>query len=472
MLQPEVHSVDTPAPPAGSGSSARVDVAVVGGGASGTLTAIHLMASRSHDLSMTVHDASGELGKGLAYGTTDRRHLLNVRSRHMSAFPEIPSDLVEWARRTGRQPDAQAFLPRRDYAVYLGETLDRLRDDRLSFRAERVHDVVPADGGFELHAGAGRATRASAVVLAHGNQRPAPLAVDGIPLPEAHWHLPDPWDLDRLTALAPGAVVVLVGSGLTAIDTAITLLDDAPDRRVVMVSRQGLLPAAHVEQSSTAWLSPVPTGPVTADQLAELLRDQMAAARRQGVDWRPVVDGLRTPTQGLWMRLDLEERRRFLSTYARAWEVRRHRMAPDVAARLDRYREEGRLQVLEGGLAGLTDHVLRCEVELPALPDSLFADAVVNCTGPMTDISRSTDPLLRSLVRRGLLTPDPLRLGVSCTPQGEVLDVSGQIVPGLYVVGPPRKGTLWETTAVPEIRSQAAALAQSLPERVRRLTPA
>jgi uncharacterized NAD(P)/FAD-binding protein YdhS len=147
-------------------------------------------------------------------------------------------------------------------------------------------------------------------------------------------------------------------------------------------------------------------------------------------------------------------------------------MAPEVAARLDRYREEGRLEVVDGGLAGITDHVLRCEVELPALPDSLFADAVVNCTGPMTDISRSTDPLLRALVRRGLVTPDPLRLGIACTPQGEVLDVSGQIVPGLYVVGPARKGTLWETTAVPEIRGQAAALAQSLPERVRRLTPA
>ena len=47
--------------------------------------------------------------------------------------------------------------------------------------------------------------------------------------------------------------------------------------------------------------------------------------------------------------------------------------------------------------------------------------------------------------------------------------MSGQVVPGLYVVGPPRKGTLWETTAVPEIRGQAAALAQRLPEQVRAL---
>jgi uncharacterized NAD(P)/FAD-binding protein YdhS len=472
MLQPEVPTVDVPAPSASVGTGVgRTDVAIVGGGASGTLTAIHLMASRAHDLRVTVHDASGEIGKGLAYGTTDRRHLLNVRSRHMSAFPDIPGDLVEWARRTGRQSDAQAFLPRRDYAVYLRETLDRLRDERFAFRPERVLDVVPVDGGFELHATGGRVTRAATVVLAPGNQRPAPLDLHGVPLPEARWHLPDPWDLDRLGALPSDAVVVLVGTGLTAVDAAISLLEGS-DRRVVMVSRHGLLPRAHIEQSSTAWLSPVPKGPVTADQLAALLSDQVAAARRQGVDWRAVVDGLRAPTQGLWQRLTLAERRRFLAAYARGWEVRRHRMATDVAHRLDGYRDAGRLEVLAGGLAGVTDHGPRVELELPALPDTLFADAVVNCTGPMTDISRSPDPLHQALVHRGVLTPDPLRLGVACTPHGEVLDVSGQVVPGLHVVGPPRKGTLWETTAVPEIRTQAATLAQRLPEQVRRLTPA
>ena len=467
MLQPEVQAPVPPVVPVAGTETVRTDVAVVGGGASGTLTAIHLMASRAHDLTVTVHEASGEVGKGLAYGTTDRRHLLNVRSRHMSAFPDIPSDLVEWARRTGREPDAQAFLPRRDYAVYLRETLDRLRDGRFSFRAERVLDAVPTGSGFELQASGGRVTRAATVVLAQGNQRPAPLGIDGIPLPDARWHLPDPWDVDRLVALPRDASVVLVGSGLTAADAAITLLGDAPERRVVMVSRHGLLPHAHIEQSSTAWLSPVPAGPVTADQLADLLRDQVAAARRQGVDWRAVVDGLRAPTQGLWQRLDLAERQRFLQLYAREWEVRRHRMATDVAAALDRYRDEGRLVVVAGGVAGVIDHGTRCEVELPALPDPLFADAVVNCTGPQTDVSRSADPLVRALVGRGIVTPDPLRLGVACTDEGEVLDVSGQVVPGLYVVGPARKGMLWETTAIPEIRTQAASLAQRLPEAVR-----
>ena len=170
--------------------------------------------------------------------------------------------------------------------------------------------------------------------------------------------------------------------------------------------------------------------------------------------------------------MDLAQRRRFLSTYARAWEIRRHRMATEVADRIAGYRAEGRLTLVAGGLTSITDLGRRCEVTGAGLPDPVYADAVVNCTGPRTDVSQSDDPLLRRLVRRGLLAPDPLRLGVSCTAEGEVLDAGGALVPGLFVVGPPRKGTLWETTAVPEIRAQAAGLGARLPEQVRALRAA
>ena len=205
MLQPEVHAAVTPGRGGGRQPGRRAATwRSSGGGASGTLTAIHLMASRAHDLHR--HRARRDRAssaRGWPTAPPTARHLLNVRSRHMSAFPDIPGDLVEWARRTGRQPDAQAFLPRRDYAVYLRETLDRLRDERFAFRAERVLDVVP--GGRRLRAARRRVAGSPArrrCVLAHGNQRPAPLALDGVPLPEARWHLPDPWDLDRLDGAA------------------------------------------------------------------------------------------------------------------------------------------------------------------------------------------------------------------------------------------------------------------------------
>ncbi len=160
-------------------------IAVIGGGASGVLTAINLLAADTdHTLSVTIHEASGIVGRGIAYGTCDPRHLLNVRARHMSAFTDIPSDLLDWAARTGRDVDPQGFLPRMEYAAYLQDCLAAVADHRLTVRAGQVDDVVPTPDGFELHA-AGVVSPADAVVLAYGNQRPRPLTVDGDVLPEA-----------------------------------------------------------------------------------------------------------------------------------------------------------------------------------------------------------------------------------------------------------------------------------------------
>jgi uncharacterized NAD(P)/FAD-binding protein YdhS len=380
----------------------------------------------------------------------------------MSAFPDTPSDLLDWYAANGRAVDPQTFLPRREYADYLRDRLSDGADDRLRVVTGPVGDVVPTGGGYEVLTEGEQPTEADAVVLAYGNSAPSALTVDGDALPDASWHVANPWDLTWIDRLPEDAVVLLVGSGLTAIDTAITVLEGGPGRRVVMTSRHGLLPEGHVQQQSTAWVSRVPDGPLTADQLKAFFDDQVEAARRQDVDWRAVVDGLRAPTQSIWLRLDLDERRRFLSRYARLWEVRRHRMAPEIAARLSGYRRDGRLRLATGGITSLSPRNGSVQVRLGEEPEQVEVDAVVNCTGPQTDITRSQNPLLQNLRERSLIAPDALRLGLSCRTTGEVLDEAGEVVPQMYAVGPPRKGTLYESTAIPEIRAQAAEVARAL----------
>lgn len=448
-------------------------VAVIGGGASGVLTAINLLASSDDPgLRVVVHEASGVLGRGVAYGTNDQRHLLNVRARHMSAFADSPGDLLDWALRTGRSDDPQGFLPRADYAIYLQDRLMDVADDRLVVQAGRVRDLVRGENGFEVVTEHTRSA-ADTVVLCQGNMPPRPLALaDGAPLPEAPWHLPNPWQLGRLRMLPADARVLIVGTGLTAIDTAITLLEEGPGRHVTMVSRHGRLPRPHIDQQHTAWVTKVPEGPLSADLLAEAVTAECEAARRQGVNWRSVVDGLRPATQDIWRRLPLEERRRFLAVHSREWEVRRHRMAPEVALRLQRYRFEGRLAVETGSLHAVTDLGERCAVSLDAAGPSYEVDAVVNCTGPLLDLAAVTDPLLVALRERGLVSPDPLALGVATTVDGHLVGADGSPVDGLYCVGPARKGTLWEATAIPEIRSQAAQVAAAVRERAAHLPEA
>lgn len=469
----------TPAPSV----TAADRVVIVGGGASGTLTALNLLRA-DPAVHVTVFEPSGELGRGVAYGTTDPRHLLNVRAGNMTAFPHDPDDLLAWARERGRPLAAAEFLPRREYADYLRDRLAAVADHRLTVIAQHVIDIEPLEGdaradgdgsvgsdapgpdvpGYRVTGAGGAVAVAGSVVLAHGNEAPRGLSAAGRVLPtDAPWHVADPWRRGWIERLSADATVVIVGTGLTAIDTAIGVLDGAPGRRAVMLSRSGLLPQAHIDCNCVAWVSPLPHGPLTADQLAALYHEQVEAAAAHGVDWHHVVDGFRAPTQSIWARLPRVERERFLAVYARAWEVRRHRMAPQIAARLDAFRAEGRLRVGGGCLDVVERASERADRAVVRIgPDDVVADAVVNCTGPQTDATRSANPLLRALLRRGLATPDELRLGLSCTPYGELLDRSGQIVPGLLTIGPPRKGTLFETTAIPEIRVQAAEVAARL----------
>ena len=94
--------------------------------------------------------------------------------------------------------------------------------------------------------------------------------------------------------------------------------------------------------------------------------------------------------------------------------------------------------------------------------DEVIEIAVVNCIGPNTDIQRHANPLMAQLLKEGLIAPDTHGLGLRVTPDLQVIDTLHNPVQGLWYVGPLLKGTLWEATAVPELRLHAQHLAQTL----------
>jgi uncharacterized NAD(P)/FAD-binding protein YdhS len=58
--------------------------------------------------------------------------------------------------------------------------------------------------------------------------------------------------------------------------------------------------------------------------------------------------------------------------------------------------------------------------------------------------------------------PGPLGLGLDHDSRGVLLDSAGAPSTLLSTIGPMRKGRLWETTAMPEIRGQALELADQI----------
>jgi len=406
-------------------------VAVVGGGCSGVLVTRELLRGGEDDVVLI---EPGEPGGGIAYGAARPWHLLNSRAGAMSADPDDPDHFVRWAGTT-----AAAFRPRAEYGRYLLAVLDEAdRDHPGRFRVRRAWvSAIGPEGAIALDDGG--VLHADHVVLATGGPGAARQQI------EHRAYVADPWRPGALEALPADRPVLLVGTGLTAVDVALTLTLTADRHRtapVVAVSRRGLLPLTH-----TADATP-PTVPSLDDcaTLRDVVRAVRAAAGEAG-DWRGVVDGLRPLLDQLWTALTPGEQDAFLRHLARPWECHRHRMAPEVAARVVELRAAGLLEIRAGGVAAW-----------PGLAD--FA-AVVNCAGPGR-LPGAAGPLIGGLLAAGLARVGPHGLGLDIDEAGRLIGAAGRAHDRLWVVGALRRGARWETTAVPEIRAQARRLAADM----------
>ncbi|WP_158562825.1 FAD/NAD(P)-binding protein [Marinitenerispora sediminis] len=450
------------------GPGCRPIIAFVGGGASATLTAIALLRATTW-LRLPYHvvllDEHGRHARGVAYSTGDDRHLLNSPAKGMAALPDQPGHLVEWAVRRGLRCGPETFLPRRAYGDYLAETLAETARWAVPHATveQRTARVVRARGtgdGVVLHLAGGERLTAAAAVVATGNAPPDPLpGPAGLPGVVA-----DPWHpVSGVARLRPRADVLAVGTGLTMADVALTLTAAAPDVVVHAVSRHGMLAHRH--------RPPLVTPPGLVDlahadgplPLRELTRRVRAAIADYPGDWRHVVDSLRPHVPELWQGLSAAEQRLFLARLARYWESARHRMAPEVADRLAALRAAGRLRLHTGRVS-----------ELRAGPSGVRAvlgdggrldvGTVVNCTGA----NPGAAPFVRALLDDGLARPNHLGLGVDTCPRGALVTPSGRVSRRLLALGPVRRGQLYETTAIPEIRAQAEQLAQRIADSVLR----
>jgi len=447
-------------------------IAIVGAGFSGTTLAVHVLraAPSGIDRLYLVERAEGRVG-GVAYRTQSASHSLNVPAGRMSAFEDDPDDFLRFVRRREPALTGGSFVPRRMYGEYLAETLDEARRSsslplvRVAGEVVRVEHV---QDGVELRLADGRRLRTGCAVLAIGNYPPSDPAAGDAVRTSIHYAR-DPWGGDALE-LDRGEDVLLIGTGLTMCDVALALRDGDQQGRIHAVSRRGLLPQAHrlsakppphLDRPGT-----IDEWPSTAVGLLRGLRREVSDRAVDDVDWREVVTSIRADTPALWQRLDSRERRRFLRHVRPYWETHRHRSSPEAAHAIEELVETGRLEVVAGSLETLAadDRGVVATVRRRGsqASETLRVGKVINCTGPDTDLTRVRDRLVVSLRDAGLIRPDELGLGLDADGEGRVVAADGRVDERLTLVGPLRKGALWEHTAVPELRVEAKRVADRL----------
>ena len=448
-----------------------VAVAVVGGGFSGVALTCALMRQARQPLQVTLVERRAALGCGVAYGTGQMSHLLNVPAGRMGVDAQDETGFARHLVSQGQQARAQDFVPRALYASYLKHALVQAARNAASgvgwaWRHDQALSCDSRSVTFQRSA----VLRVDAVVLTTGHLPPSPPHLADGPNWTEPGLVPDPWQPGALDAMASDAPVLLLGTGLTALDMLLQLRASGHAGRITLASRRGLLPQPHRRLES-----PPPSGLVPPDALSGLdnARAMLRAVRQlvsdiesRGHDWRDAVAGLRPATPRLWRQLALSERRRFLRHLQPFWDTHRHRSAPQARAALDALAASGQVQVRAARLRSLRPaadggwHV-GLQARGSDLVDTLAVGWVVNCTGPSSHASQTDDPLLRHLIADGAAVPDPLGLGL-CVETDYRLAGAPENVGGLRYLGPLLKAGWWEAVAVPELRVHADKLAGML----------
>ncbi|MGN7127175.1 FAD/NAD(P)-binding protein [Methylorubrum thiocyanatum] len=438
-------------------------IAVIGAGFSGTMAALQLLSALPPERPVLLCERGGSFARGLAYGTGNPAHLLNVRAANMSAFPDRPGHFEDWLsgadlREGVVKTPAGTFVARGHYGSYLTDLLTAAVTGpgapRLHLVNDGVIDLEPRGGGFLLRTEGGQTHAIAGAVLAMGNLASA--------APRSR-HSLDPWAPESFGRLHPHAPVLIVGTGLTMLDAVASLRAQGFAGAILALSRRGLLPNAH------APAEPWPTPDLTPADFASLrrlltrIRAEVARAAEAGAGWHGVIDALRPLTDTIWRSLPPREQARFQRHLRPFWDVHRHRTAPPAARTIADEIARGALTVRAGRLLDIADEAAQAVVTLrlrgAERPERLAVQAMIDATG-FGHLKESRDPLLRRLMDRGLVRPGPFGLGLDAGVDYRARGASpGEGRGPLWILGPLLRGVLWECTAVPDIRNEAADLA-------------
>ena len=452
----------------------RPVITIVGGGFAGTALALQLCRQpRLAEAEIHLVEPREAPGPGLAYSARRSEYLLNVRPGVLSLYPQEPGHFAAWLARQPESLDgAPEFASRSAYGRYLREELAAVLAPAAEAGRVQWHrtTVVAApllpDGRRSVQLADGHPISSHSVVLALGNFPPPPPAGPDLRYLAHPGYHADPWAAGNLRRIGPTEKVLLIGSGLTAVDVLLALHQGGHQAPLTVVSRHGRWPAAHEPASAPYpnFYASLAAETTVSGAVAAFKRELRAAAAR-GIGWQPVLDALRPDLGRIWAEWPLAEQHRFLQHLAGLWAVGRHRSPPQNAQAVAALMAAGQVVLHLGTVREIIAEgdVLRVRVGPRGAAGSwLTAQHVINCAGPLLDYARIADPLVVSLREAGYLCPDPLHLGILTDANGALLEDDGTPAPGLYTLGSSRRPAYFESTAVPELRLQAAALAAHL----------
>jgi uncharacterized NAD(P)/FAD-binding protein YdhS len=452
----------------------RQKVVVVGGGLSGVLVAIQLAAIENGPEVILLEKDPEKLGRGVAYQQEFTHQPLNVVAGSMSLFADKPDDFVKWMEENSfryshlvKNITPASFVPRKIFGDYVVERLKAIHDQmngHFQIRIDEAISIIGAENSRAVVLGSGVTLQANHVILALGNFPPADVLPGNTDLKNNGRYFSNPWTDKVYQNIHGNEQILLLGTGLTAVDIVLGFHLRKFSGRIIMLSRKGRLPLPHSVTASTyLWKDPYLVSPL---ELFKLVRKNIK--ENPGLPWTAILDGLRPYTQKIWSFWSVQEKSVFLKKFRTFWEIARHRIPEVSFGILKGLIESGGLETVKGSIISVTGDKEGIETLFSTSEEErkMTFHKIINCTGPESNYRKLRFPIIVDLMERGKVVPDPLGLGIICSEDGNIINKKGEKEDGLWCIGPMRKAVLWETTALREIREQATQLTKMVSEKI------
>ena len=432
-------------------------IAIIGGGVSGALVVLNVIKQCVKPIHILWFDAKQAFCKGLAYSTLEDVHLLNVRASNMSIFVDEPMHFANWLTQQQLPFSSEDFVPRVIYGQYVLSTFDELKESNTFVKISCLAEEVMAinKNGNEYLISAKEDHEVEQVVLAFGNFLPAHPHSIHTDFQQSNRYFQNAFSSQVLKYAIDQESILIVGSGLTMIDVVLSVKKHHYGGKIIVISPHGYLPQAHSENPLPAIKSYInEQHPYTLLQLLNLVNQHLKYAKANQLSAHSVIDALRPHLQRLWLGFSLEDKQQFLRHLRHKWGVARHRAASQSMQVINELLNTKHLELVRGRVYDIRSSVNGFEVlySNKGQGGHINAQVLINCTGPESNFEKVEFPLIKQLLEAKIIFLDALKYGIKAS-------VNGQIASNLYTIGPPLKGILWESTAVPEIRVQAQQLA-------------
>lgn len=455
-------------------------IGIIGAGFSGIMTAVQLILHSDHSIHIEIIDKRANLCKGIAYSPYSKVQLLNVITAKMSAFPQHPNHFLEWIM---KRPDfaekdevviANSFMPRYLYGEYLEDiwkqTLEiaEQKNIRISIKDAFVNDLSIHSYKVALQLDNEEKLTVDYCVMATGNLPPANVKIENPDFFKSKNYFQNPWKKECVTNLHNDLPVLILGNGLTMVDTVLGLLENHFNNEIYSLSPNGfnILPHRHNGLKYSKLIEELPAEK-SLYSIFSLIHKHVKSVRQFGVSAEPVIDSIRPFTQAIWRGFSDAEKKTFMLKLRHVWGVARHRIPLHIHDKLQQIRIEGKLKVIAGRVKNISENdegifVQYLDKKENALK-SIKVSRIINCTGPESDFLHADNSLLKNALLNGIIAQDKLKLGLNTDVNTlEVVSKEGKNQENIFTIGSNVKGELWESTAVNELRVQAESLAKRI----------